>query len=375
MAELSDVFFYNSRNGDRKYSADSMTEWLKPFFTTGVFNNQLQVTANNNMTVTIAAGYVNIGGKVRPFRESTLLDMEVASGSLSRIDNVIVRRDDTARDIYLMIQTGGLSANPVPPALVRDNGIYDLKLAEVFVERGTISITQANITDTRMDSNLCGWVMATVKEIDFAQITAQFDAFFSQYRTMIQTDYDSFIAQMSAFLLLYKQYVVDGYGEYTDVLRQYEVDARAFYDAYVNALNIFKQTSEADFNAWFDTIRGILDEEVAGHLLLLIQELQALTPAAVLGTVSHSLGKYPSCQLYKVTGAAGMGGAGELPAGGGNMVTVNGEFELDYFDTVTVKAPDTFKDCTEQHRLDDNMVAFVNPQSDIFTESLVLIMR
>jgi hypothetical protein len=26
--------FYNSRNGDRVYNADSMSEWLLPFFTT-----------------------------------------------------------------------------------------------------------------------------------------------------------------------------------------------------------------------------------------------------------------------------------------------------------------------------------------------------
>ena len=37
--------FYKSRNGDRVYNADSMSEWLLPFFTTGVFNNCFAVTA------------------------------------------------------------------------------------------------------------------------------------------------------------------------------------------------------------------------------------------------------------------------------------------------------------------------------------------
>ena len=30
--------FYNSDNGDRVYDADSFSEWLRPFFKTGVFN-------------------------------------------------------------------------------------------------------------------------------------------------------------------------------------------------------------------------------------------------------------------------------------------------------------------------------------------------
>ena len=51
------AMFYNSKNNDRVYDADDMTEWLKPFFVTGIFNGGMQVTANDNMSVTIAGGY------------------------------------------------------------------------------------------------------------------------------------------------------------------------------------------------------------------------------------------------------------------------------------------------------------------------------
>ena len=57
--------FYNSRNGDRVYNADSMSEWLLPFFTTGVFNNCFAVTATGDgMNISVGGGYVNIKGKV-----------------------------------------------------------------------------------------------------------------------------------------------------------------------------------------------------------------------------------------------------------------------------------------------------------------------
>ena len=98
------AMFYNSVEGDRVYDADDMTDWLKPFFVTGVFNGQMQVTANDDMTVTVADGYVNIGGKVKKFPNAQTFDIETASGTLNRIDNVIVRRNDTDRDITVMIQ-------------------------------------------------------------------------------------------------------------------------------------------------------------------------------------------------------------------------------------------------------------------------------
>ena len=37
--------FWNSQNGDRVYDANDFSEWLKKFYTTGVFNGDLEVTA------------------------------------------------------------------------------------------------------------------------------------------------------------------------------------------------------------------------------------------------------------------------------------------------------------------------------------------
>ena len=47
-------FFWNSRGGDRKYEADSFSDWLKRFFTTGVFNGDLFVQAVTGMTISVA---------------------------------------------------------------------------------------------------------------------------------------------------------------------------------------------------------------------------------------------------------------------------------------------------------------------------------
>ena len=59
--------FYNSDNGDRVYDADSFSEWLRPFFKTGVFNGELQVMASSGMEVIVDTGNAFIEGKLKKF--------------------------------------------------------------------------------------------------------------------------------------------------------------------------------------------------------------------------------------------------------------------------------------------------------------------
>lgn len=238
------AYFYNSDNGDRVYDADSMTDWLLPFFKTGVFQNQLQVTANDDMTVTVGSGYCNVKGKVKHFLSDTTFDLETASGTLNRIDNVILRRDDTKRDIYLMIEKGGNAQTPAAPEITRSGAIYDLKLAEIYVAAGTITITQTEITDTRMNEDVCGWVVSTVSEVDFEQVTEQFASFFADYKKQILKEFNSYLAEIGAT----------------------EDRATAAYNNMVAIMNGYEAQQEAAFELWFETMKGKLDEDAAGHL-------------------------------------------------------------------------------------------------------------
>ncbi|MDF1512157.1 hypothetical protein PZE06_29420, partial [Robertmurraya sp. DFI.2.37] len=47
---------------------------------------------------------------------------------------------------------------PLAPELQRDADIYELGIADVYIGAGVTSISQANITDQRGNSNLCGTV-------------------------------------------------------------------------------------------------------------------------------------------------------------------------------------------------------------------------
>ena len=211
MASTGEAFglFWNSDEGDRTYDANSFEYWLKKFFTAGVFNGDLQVRALGGMTLQVDAGYANVDGKVRFWNESFNITLEAANSTMPRIDTIVITRDNINRQITCEKITGTYSADaPQPTAPVRNNEIYQLVLAQIYVAAGVTSIIQANITDTRSNSDLCGWITGTVEEMDFSQFAAQFASYYED----------------------------------------------------------FTETNQADFETWFDHMKDQLDTDAAGHL-------------------------------------------------------------------------------------------------------------
>ena len=166
--------FFNSINGDRVYDADSFSEWLNKFFTTGVFNGELQVTADSGMAVNVASGYANINGKVRFFEQSQTFTLDPASGVYPRIDTIVVRLDTTNRMITTEYVKGDYSGNnPQPTEPTRTGGLYEIVLAQIYVSAGATQILTNDITDTRSDDSVCGWVTSTVEGVPMDQIVSQ----------------------------------------------------------------------------------------------------------------------------------------------------------------------------------------------------------
>ena len=190
--------FYNSDNNDRVYDADSFSEWLRPFFKNGVFNGELQVVADSGMNVKVRTGNAYIDGKMKNFENETTLTLEKASANSTRIDSVVVRRNDTERDFSILVVKGSTSA----PDPVRQEGIYDLVLAHITVEASVTEIKQANITDTRMNADLCGWVVTNIDEIDFSQITSQWSDYIANFEAeqlqAFQTWFDTIKGQLGS---------------------------------------------------------------------------------------------------------------------------------------------------------------------------------
>ena len=171
-------YFFNSSSGDRTYNAESFEAWLKPFFTSGVFAGGLAVSAQStpDMTVSVSSGFAFLDGKAAHWTGSNTVGIAVASGSYDRIDTIVLRRDNTNRAISIEVVKGTASSSPQPTAPTRNADTFELVIAEVLVGRGVTAITQANITDKRPDTDVCGYVMTTIETPDFSELYAQFEA-------------------------------------------------------------------------------------------------------------------------------------------------------------------------------------------------------
>jgi len=220
--------FFNSVNGDRIYDAKRFAEYFSSFIGNGIFPNPsdcLQVISNNDMTITVRPGKAWINGYILINDDDYILEIEPADGVLNRIDRIVARYDVVDREIRLEVKKGTFASEPTAPDLQRDADAYELALADIYISAGATSITQANITDLRLSTELCGIVHGTVEQVDTTTL-------FNQY--------------------------VDWY---TTTTGQAETDIEAI-----------KQQFQAEFDAWFAGIKNILDESTAGNLLNLIEE-------------------------------------------------------------------------------------------------------
>lgn len=262
--------FFNSKGGDRKYNAAHWANYFKPLFKSGVFNGDLQVVANGEMSVTVKAGYAWLIGYGYQNTEPLKIDLEVASGNLNRYDAIKIKLDLSARTITAYADKGGNAASPAKPVNQRTDTVYEITLAEVYIAAGTTVITQSMITDTRMDNSKCGWVAGAVDQIDFSQIYAQFNQYFNEQRFRIVNDVEAFEAGIDQK----QQAAADYLQQYEDEVDEDKTAADEFLENFKQYLQNYTSQQQSEFEAWVDTIKGILDEEVAGRLLLFIQDLQ-----------------------------------------------------------------------------------------------------
>lgn len=248
--------FFNSVKGDRRYKAEEWAEYFAAFIGNGIFPNpatNLMVQANVNMTVAVKAGKAWINGYFFNNTTDTTIQLDTADGVLKRIDRVVVKWSLTNRNITLSLKKGANASSPIAPALQRDADIYELALADIAVGNGTVEILQTNITDRRLNSDLCGFVTQTVQTIDTSQLAAQLEAWFTEYQTLSAEEYQQLLG-------FFESLKIQG-GEEFVALQAWFAD--------------YKAQANADFTTWFNGLKDVLDENAETHILNLINALTA----------------------------------------------------------------------------------------------------
>lgn len=197
MAEMA--FFFDAvlidGEYDRAYASKDFADFFADLVKNGVLLKQstnLQVIASSGMTILLNPGIAFIKGQRYVNDIAKEIIVPTADGSLDRIDRVVVRLNYPERKISAELIKGTPSSNPQAPALTRTEDIYDLCLSEIRVARGSTSITQSNITDTRLDTNICGIVTGLIEQIDtstvYSQLTEQFNVWFEGLKSQLADD-------------------------------------------------------------------------------------------------------------------------------------------------------------------------------------------
>ncbi len=150
----------------------------------------------------------------------------VASGYV-RMDRIVIRLNRVDRLVEIVVKEGIAvleNLTPSAPAIIQpDYGdYYELGLATVRIRASQTVLTDADITDTRYDSAVCGISEPLVGVIDTSAIFAQLYALMEQYKGSI--------------------------------------------DAWMSV-------EESEIMKWFETIKGQLSEDAAINLQLMIESL------------------------------------------------------------------------------------------------------
>lgn len=223
-------FIFNSINGDRKMKAEDFRKYFSAFIGNGIYPNpatRLQVVSHENLKILVQSGEAYINGSYYINTDDLVLSIDPADSVLDRIDRIVIRMDILNRNITCQIKKGTFSSAPTAIELQRDEDAYELCLADIYISKGSIDITQSMIKDTRLDPNLCGIVTGVIDQVDTSEIYRQ-----------LQADIEEKGLTMQEWINEAKNYFTN------------------------------------EFYTWFDEIKNILDGDVAGNLARRILALE-----------------------------------------------------------------------------------------------------
>lgn len=172
---------------DREYLAEDFARYFKQFIGNGVYANPadgLKVFSSGSMGITIKKGEAFVHGYYGHVKENVNLVLDDGDATYSRIDRVVIRLNLLDRNWEVAIVKGNPEAVPKPPALDRYEGeagnYYELGLATIMIKQNAIAITDAEITDTRLDDEVCGVVAGVIDQVDMTDLYKQFQSFLEQ---------------------------------------------------------------------------------------------------------------------------------------------------------------------------------------------------
>lgn len=220
------------------------------------------LAGSSGLTIRVRPGFGLINGAFAYDSAEATYELAAAPTQYSRIDRVVLRCNYRDRLCEIIVKTGTAASSPTAPELIQpaSGDYYELGLALITISTNQATITQSSITDTRANSSICGYITQFIDSIDTEVFFAQFEAFYAEFVEKSNASYDRFLELAEA-----------AYNGYTTTINTYitELEAKGNSDlADITAsLKEFQRTSQNEFNAWFASVKDLLDEDIAGKLI------------------------------------------------------------------------------------------------------------
>lgn len=302
---------------DRAQSSDFLAMFISQIISDGVLalpGDCFQIIAHEGLKLKVRPGFGIVRGRFAWDKEEFEIELSEGHASYRRVDRVVLRANYLQRLCEIIVREGVPGARPDPPELIRPaaGDYYELCLATVSVNAKQTVITQANITDTRYDSRVCGAVTQVIDHLDTSVFFAQLNEFYKEFvdksetsyeefRQMAQTAYQNFTSDISQYIATLKQDSMDAYNNLLNTMNSFYTtisqQGQDLHDQYAEELEAylaeleekgdgellaitqqlihFKNTNEANFLEWFEHIKGMLGEDPAGKLQIQVDNLTA----------------------------------------------------------------------------------------------------
>ena len=187
--------FFNSLNGDRRYTAEQFSELINTLVNDGVFQNigtafSVTATSGNEITVGIGRCWFNgvwlMNDALYPMalRDSELL--------LNRIDAVVIEinHSESVRAGSIRLISGTPASDPQRPSLVKTDDIHQYPLAYIYRKAGVNEVVQADITNM-IGTSECPYITGILETQDIDKIVAQWESQFNIWFEGVQDILDS----------------------------------------------------------------------------------------------------------------------------------------------------------------------------------------
>lgn len=189
--------YYNSINGDRKYNAETMSNYYKGILTRGVLQNykdKFVVIANGGMKVKVPTGRAYFSdGKFIENTADIIFTLDNSDVVLDRIDIIVLRSDknENVRNADIILKKGTPRSKPVAPTLTNDEYIEEMCICEIRVNRLVEEITQSNITNTIPNNEVCGYVTGLIDQVETADLFIQYQKAYEEFGLKSENDFNA----------------------------------------------------------------------------------------------------------------------------------------------------------------------------------------